>query len=185
MNSICGITLARVLITTHIKEQSAQKMYSMIALLTSLEATLGVINACLPIMKPVFTKFLKSKVFSHVTPSFLLGSRRGTLRSHPSAWRKTSFWSFSKYKSLSGSDSGSGGSHRMESWTRGTSDAAYKPRFVDAKAAQVMFGHTSAPSSRNPHRPPRPPPKSMYYTAEPVIRVSLDGDEEKMSGILV
>lgn len=36
----------------------------MIALLTCLEALLGVINACLPVMKPVFTKLGGTNIFS-------------------------------------------------------------------------------------------------------------------------
>ena len=40
------------------------QQYSMIALLTCLEALLGVINACLPVMKPIFSRLGTTSIFS-------------------------------------------------------------------------------------------------------------------------
>jgi hypothetical protein len=50
--SICIITLIRIKITTENHGSNAQQIYSLIALFTCLEALLGVINACLPVLKP-------------------------------------------------------------------------------------------------------------------------------------
>lgn len=56
--------MVRIVITTNINAQNTQQQYAMIALLTCLEALLGVINACLPVMKPVFTKLCTTNIFS-------------------------------------------------------------------------------------------------------------------------
>lgn len=40
------------------------QQYAMIALLTCLEALLGVINACLPVMKPIFSRLGAASIFS-------------------------------------------------------------------------------------------------------------------------
>lgn len=56
---ICAITIYRVQATSKIGDPTnlqAQDTYCLIALLTSLEALLGVISACLPLLKPVFHK---------------------------------------------------------------------------------------------------------------------------------
>ena len=53
---ICAVTSYRVYVTTTIedpKSPESQKAFSVIALLTSLEALLGIITACLPMTKPV------------------------------------------------------------------------------------------------------------------------------------
>ena len=54
--SICAITLYRIYDTSTITPANAQDAYAVIAMLTTLEAHLGVINACLPILKPLFDK---------------------------------------------------------------------------------------------------------------------------------
>lgn len=48
--------MVRIKFTTDINAQNTQQQYANIALLTCLEGLLGVINACLPVMKPVFSK---------------------------------------------------------------------------------------------------------------------------------
>ncbi len=56
---ICAITIYRVQATSKIGDPTnlhAQDTYCLIALLTSLEALLGVISACLPLLKPIFHK---------------------------------------------------------------------------------------------------------------------------------
>ena len=56
LHSICAITIVRIKITTEINGQNLIQQYAKIALLTCLEALLGIINACLPVMKPIFSK---------------------------------------------------------------------------------------------------------------------------------
>lgn len=53
---ICAITVVRIKFTADINAKNTQQQYANIALLTCLEGLLGVINACLPVMKPVFSK---------------------------------------------------------------------------------------------------------------------------------
>lgn len=55
--TICIITLVRIKVTTEITPSNVSAQYALIALLTCLEASLGVVNACLPVSKPVFDKF--------------------------------------------------------------------------------------------------------------------------------
>lgn len=54
----------RIKVTTGINEEDPLQQYSKIALLTCLEALLGVINACLPVMKPIFSKLGATGIFS-------------------------------------------------------------------------------------------------------------------------
>ena len=61
---ICAITVVRIITTTEISAQNTMQQYSMIALLTCLEALLGVINACLPVMKPIFSRLGATSIFS-------------------------------------------------------------------------------------------------------------------------
>ena len=61
---ICAITIYRVKVTSTIGDPAdlhAQDIYCDIALLTSLEALLGVISACLPLLKPLLHKFIDSR----------------------------------------------------------------------------------------------------------------------------
>lgn len=74
-HSICIITLVRIKVTTDINAQNTAAQYSLIALLTCLEATLGVVNACLPVMKPVIDK-LKPTSFISVLSGWT-SSKRG------------------------------------------------------------------------------------------------------------
>ena len=61
--SICVITIIRVKETTDINGYNTEQQYSKIALLTCLEALLGVINACLPVTKPFFKKLGAGGIF--------------------------------------------------------------------------------------------------------------------------
>lgn len=61
---ICAITVVRIITTTEINPQNTMQQYSMIALLACLEALLGVINACLPVMKPIFSRLGATSIFS-------------------------------------------------------------------------------------------------------------------------
>ena len=58
------MTAYRVKVTTEIKDPNAPdaiKFYDLIALLTSLEGLIGVMNACLPLLRPVLQN-VKSKL---------------------------------------------------------------------------------------------------------------------------
>ena len=63
-HSICIITLVRIKTTTDITPNNAAAQYALIAVLTCLEASLGVVNACLPVTKPVFDKLNPTSLIS-------------------------------------------------------------------------------------------------------------------------
>ena len=63
-NSICIITLVRIKATIDINGTNTAEQYALISLLASLESSLGVINACLPVSKPVFDKFKLNSLVS-------------------------------------------------------------------------------------------------------------------------
>ena len=152
------MTVIRIWVTTLIHGTNAQKIYSMIALLTCLEALLGVINTCLPVMQPVFTKFGDSKVWSSLTSP--LGSSRRSLFSRSNTSNRSGAHNLS-----------SNGKRRSDGfkandighWPSPREHLA--PRFVDAKAANMMFSHHSQQSTVALGAP-RPPPKSPHYQPE-------------------
>ncbi|CAD6588525.1 MAG: hypothetical protein ASARMPREDX12_003359 [Alectoria sarmentosa] len=72
--AICIITLVRIEVITHITAQNAAGQYALTALLTCLESSLGVVNACLPVTKPVFEK-LKSKWLISAISEWTSGKR--------------------------------------------------------------------------------------------------------------
>ncbi|KAL6713508.1 hypothetical protein ACLMJK_008973 [Lecanora helva] len=76
---ICVLTLVRVKISSENHVNNAQEVYSQVAFYTNLEALLGVINACLPVMKPVFMKLHSSKASSLIS-SFMSASIPVVLR---------------------------------------------------------------------------------------------------------
>ena len=60
---ICAVTVYRIQVTATVgnpSSPSSQKSYALIALLTSLETLLGIITACLPMLKPVGKKLWDS-----------------------------------------------------------------------------------------------------------------------------
>lgn len=63
-HNICIITLVRIKVTTDINAYNTAAQYALIALLTCLESSLGVVNACLPVMKPIFDKLKPSSLIS-------------------------------------------------------------------------------------------------------------------------
>ena len=76
---------------------NAQQIYALVALFTCLEALLGVINACLPVLKPIFKKFgdshssaWLSSVFSGTIPIFMRISQINSRWTSPSATKKDS-----------------------------------------------------------------------------------------------
>ena len=54
--------MLRIKVTTNINAENTQQQYATIALLADLEALLGVINTCLPVMKPVFNKLAAARI---------------------------------------------------------------------------------------------------------------------------
>ncbi|KAK0515818.1 hypothetical protein JMJ35_001852 [Cladonia borealis] len=61
---ICAITGVRIKVTTEINSPDPQVQWALNALLVNLEVKLGIINACLPVMKPVFNKLGKIGPFT-------------------------------------------------------------------------------------------------------------------------
>ena len=62
---ICAITLVRIKVTTNITAgYNMMQDSAILALLTCLEAVLGIINACLPLLKPIVSKVGASGLFS-------------------------------------------------------------------------------------------------------------------------
>ena len=74
--SICIITVVRIKVTTDITAENTAGQYALISVLTCLEQSLGVVNACLPITKPVF-KELRSKSLIGALSRWT-SSKRGT-----------------------------------------------------------------------------------------------------------
>ncbi|CAF9903843.1 MAG: hypothetical protein ALECFALPRED_003006 [Alectoria fallacina] len=183
---ICVITLVRVDITTMNRGTNAQKIYSLIALFTTLEALLGVINACLPVLKPIVNKFGDSRasawlssVMSGTIPIFMRPSQMGSKWITPSATKKDS-----------------GMEKEMPEMPRWPGSHAPLPRYVDDKAANMMFPspttNVRSPSSSSPirSRGPPVPPKEEDYELSPTknwdrrklgkgIRVQKDWDVER------
>lgn len=166
---ICVITLIRIDITRWNHGSNAQQIYSLLALFTCLEALLGVINACLPVLKPIFNKLgdssasqWLSSVMSGTIPIFMRPSQMGSRWTMPSATKKDS------------------GMERempeMPRWPGSHTGAAMMsppPRYVDHKAADMMFPSLAAngrgPSTSSPTRTRGPPvpPKEDDYQASP------------------
>ena len=55
-SSICALTLYRIKVTSSVNPQNWQARSAQISFLTCLEALLGIINACLPTLKPIYNK---------------------------------------------------------------------------------------------------------------------------------
>ena len=160
------MTLIRIWVTTLIREDNSQKIYSLIALLTCLEALLGVISCCIPVIRPVLTKFGESKLWSSLISSF--SRNRFSLFSHPSSGNRSGTHSRKRRN---------GGRNANEMRNCPSPKQNLAPRFVDSKAANMMFSHHSQQSSGGV--PPRPTPKSPFYRPEP------PWDEKKGAGITV
>ncbi len=148
---------------------NAQQIYSLLALFTCLEALLGVINACLPVLKPIVNKFgdstaseWLSSVMSGSIHIFMRPSQMGSRWTTPSATKKES--GMGKEMPELPRWPGSNGGPAMMSPL---------PRYVDKKAADMMFP-SSAANVRSPplispiqQRGPPVPPKEDNYQASP------------------
>ncbi|KAL9124811.1 MAG: hypothetical protein Q9217_005902 [Psora testacea] len=163
---ICVVTLVRIWVTTLIHGTNAQKIYSIIALLTCLEALLGTINTCFPVMRPVFTKLGTSKFWSSFISSI-------TGRTSKRSFFSSSTWNRSgKHPSKSGN--GTGGRGGEEIWSKPCPKEHPAPRFVDAKAAHPMQSLVAADGAS------RTPPQSLSYQSE-----NPRWEEKKVLGVVV
>lgn len=194
---ICVITLIRIKITTSNHGSNAQYVYSLVALFTCLEVLLGVLNACLPVMKPIFTKLASykgsswlSSVMSGSIPVFMRPSQMSTnWKSNParnSAMRySTVTRPFSKemplvrrWPSFSAHPNGN------DAQIKGKNQNAPQ-RYVDSKAANICF----APSTdyAGPPKSARPliSPKSKYNSGVRWGKPVEEGDGEDAKGIYV
>ncbi|KAK3177236.1 hypothetical protein OEA41_008565 [Lepraria neglecta] len=82
---ICVITLVRIKVAINIKSQDPQVQWALIAFLVDLEVLLGIINACLPVMKPVSNKLGGANLFASLsrrTSSWTAGKRSHASRSN-------------------------------------------------------------------------------------------------------
>ena len=133
-------------------------------------------------MKPVFTKFGDTKlysIFSNTFPSFSSStygrsSRGAAASSTPKPASRKHF------KIKNGAVVGVFGTNReLQAYPSAVSTTPGSPdtnmhRFVDNKAAQIMFSHTTASAATSKpgsprvdvDTPPRPPPKSKYYSPD-------------------
>ena len=169
-------------------DTNAQRIYSLLALFTCLEALLGVINACLPVLKPIFNKLGESdtsawlsSVMSGSIPIFMRPSQMGSSWTTRSATKK---------------DSGPGKEMPEVPRWPGIYEMSPPPRYVDNKVANMMFPSLAANvrspplSSPNQSRGPPVPPKEDDYQASPTknwdrrkhakgIRVQKEWDVER------
>lgn len=124
--TICALTIWRIYDTSTISASNAQEAYALIALLTSLEALLGIICACLPVLKPIFNKMrgtapkggessrvreiLKSgtiPIFMRVSQMLTLTSRKGKYSSSDEETLTETFrWYGEKKDGKSGAEAG-------------------------------------------------------------------------------
>lgn len=80
-NSICIITLVRIKVTSEINATNSAHQSALISLLTCLESSLGVVNACLPVSKPALDK-LKPDSLINAVWSWTSSKRSATSRNY-------------------------------------------------------------------------------------------------------
>lgn len=180
---ICIITLIRTRISAENVGSNAQSVYSLVALFTCLEALLGVINACLPVMKPVFTKLGSykgaswlSSVMSGSIPIFMRPSQIG------SNWRSDPSGNSTKGNSTSNKMYENALPKEMplvQCWPSSSNHAHGRdtpvqrpqrsppPRYVNPTPTHSMYASpTNDWTIQPPLKSPKPPvpPKSKYYS---------------------
>ena len=160
----------RIWVITLLRPDNVQHIYALIALLACLEALLGVINSCLPVIRPVLTK-LSGCTFWSSFRSSLSGNRitpLPRLRSGTRSGTRTS---------NRGSNGQTG--NEMHNWP--SSEQNLAPSFVDKKAATMMFPHCNPSNSAiSGGRSTRlSPPKCTFHGT------NSDWDEGNISGIRV
>lgn len=141
--------------------------YAMIALLTCLEVLLGVINACLPVMKPIFNKLKGIRAFAFL-----------------STWGSTSATGRRSHASRSNSK------HRATSRKRIGTPIADGPNSIAHKSSHPMFpqylssqiGSPTSSGATSPRRQisnfHRPMPPWNYGSLETVGGKALDPETE-------
>ena len=148
---------------------NAQQVYSLVALFTCLEALLGVINACLPVLRPIFSKLSGSapsawlsSVMSGTITIFMRQSQLGSRWATPSTARNESAVGHEMPE--------------MPRRPRGHERAPVSsplPRCEDDTAANMVFPSSAAnvrglsSSSPTQSRGPRVPPKADEYGMSP------------------
>ena len=168
----------RIWVITLLRPDNLQPIHSLIALLACLEANLGVINCCLPVIRPVFSK-IGDFTFWPSLMSSLSGNRVRPLPRLGSGTR-------SGTRTCNRRSDGRAG-NEMQTWP--SSDQNLAPSFVGSKAARMMFPHgdpsTGAISGGRSTR--LSPPKSTFHGTNSEwdngmisgIRVQQDWDVER------
>ena len=153
-------------ITTENHGPNSMKIYHLISLLTNFEVLLGTVNACLPVMKPIFTKLYSSEFstwLSSVTSGtivvFLRPSQMG------SAWKSGS-------RSKRNSANKPPLPTEMAPWntadnrgdTVADTDQSPPPRYVDNRPTNLQPTYNQNKDA--PPKSPKPPvpPKSENYS---------------------
>ena len=179
---------------------NSQRIYSLVSLLAAMEAILGVINACLPVLKPVFTKVVASKpsnwlssVMSGSIPIFMRPSQMGT--------NHTTTNSSKRQSRRARRDSGQRNMMPIRKWPGSPNSktppptviplsSPSPPRYVDSKPAGMMFSPTYTSTSTSPSQAPespRPPvpPKGVFDRQRGRWEPPEGGGEEGKGGIWV
>lgn len=161
---ICIITIVRIKITFDINGSNLKSSYSLLKLLADLEALLGVINACFPVMKPVFTKLAASNasnwlssVMSGSIPMFIRPLKLGSNGKAAPSKAFAKGWSSSKQPIPK----------EMDRWSPNSSNSTPPisnlgqpppPRCMDITPTDLVRPEPLRVSSRNSAlRSPRPP----------------------------
>ena len=184
---ICVLTLIRARISAENHGSNAQKIYGIIALFTDLEALIGVINACLPVMKPIFVKLHSSKASSWfnsvMSGSILIFVRPSQLGS---AWKSrptTKRHSTHKHPTPK----------EMAPWPLDDKDydaqievqESPPPRYADKRPTKMMSAYS--PIKSPPVKSPTPPvpPKGRSYSPAKRLAPAEEQDRGGALGIYV
>jgi hypothetical protein len=68
VSSICIVSMLRVIYIARMNLHDFSYTYADLGMWSIVEAQLGVMNACLPVMRPVIDRLIKSRVSQRVTP---------------------------------------------------------------------------------------------------------------------
>ncbi|KAL9100716.1 MAG: hypothetical protein Q9163_003942 [Psora crenata] len=162
-SSICIITLVRIWVTSLIYGRNSPQIYATLVLLTCLEALLGVINTCLPIMRPVFIELGKARIWSYFpSASIIIGgaASKRSFFSRRSGNRSSNREGKNGSGGYAAGPRGKGGEGNPSWPTPQPRDPAH--RFVDPKAVRMtILSHPSQQSISTSEGAPPPPPKSL------------------------
>ena len=178
------MTLVRIKFTTENHGFNSQRVYALVSLFANLEALLGTINACLPVLKPIYNKIASNKcstwlssVVSGSIPIFIRRSQMG------SAWKSTKRRSTYKQPipeelSAWSPTPNNGGNNKATA----NSARSPPPRYVDTRTERPKHNMDASidPAPETP-KPPVPP-KSRVYSPTGRWR---QGDEKEDNAIYV